>query len=85
MMSSDYFGPFNYSIVDNVHEFLRNKILSRFIQGLGEMMATQLWDTTMNPQTRTLKLVTMEVGIQHEFIRSNKDCHPFYHLIILLC
>ena len=42
-------------------------IVQRF-KGLGEMEEQQLWDTTMNPETRTLKQVTVEDGAQAEHI-----------------
>jgi DNA gyrase subunit B len=31
-------------------------------KGLGEMNAEQLWDTTMNPEERTLRQVTIDNG-----------------------
>ena len=39
-------------------------------KGLGEMNAEQLWDTTMNPDTRTLKLVTLDGAAEADHIFS---------------
>jgi DNA gyrase subunit B len=39
-------------------------------KGLGEMNADQLWDTTMNPNTRTLKLVTIESAAEADRVFS---------------
>jgi DNA gyrase subunit B len=39
-------------------------------KGLGEMNAEQLWETTMNPQTRTLKQVTIESAAEADRIFS---------------
>ena len=39
-------------------------------KGLGEMNASQLWETTMNPDTRTLKRVTIESAAEADLIFS---------------
>jgi DNA gyrase subunit B len=36
-----------------------NVVIQRY-KGLGEMNASQLWDTTLNPDYRTLKQVTID-------------------------
>ncbi|HEY6502849.1 MAG TPA: DNA topoisomerase (ATP-hydrolyzing) subunit B [Chitinophagaceae bacterium] len=39
-------------------------------KGLGEMNASQLWDTTMNPDTRTLKQVTIDSATAADLVFS---------------
>ncbi|MBN8705945.1 MAG: DNA topoisomerase (ATP-hydrolyzing) subunit B [Bacteroidetes bacterium] len=46
-----------------------NILINRF-KGLGEMNPEQLWDTTMNPETRTLQLVTMDNATEADHIFS---------------
>ncbi|MFI3283791.1 MAG: DNA topoisomerase IV subunit B [Erysipelotrichaceae bacterium] len=52
-----------YAYTEDELEILKRKMGKVEIQrykGLGEMNATQLWDTTMNPETRTLIQVKIE-------------------------
>jgi DNA gyrase subunit B len=51
-----------------VKEFnVKNLSVQRF-KGLGEMNAEQLWETTMNPETRTLLRVDIEDGAEADDI-----------------
>lgn len=52
-------------LVDVTKDFGKNYVLQRY-KGLGEMNADQLWDTTMNPETRTLIRVRIDDVAQAE-------------------
>ena len=73
---------------ERLPDFGKGYVIQRY-KGLGEMNADQLWDTTMNPETRTLIQVSIEdaaesdkiisvlmgekVDIRREWIETNVD------------
>ena len=75
--------PYNVKFKEEQHTFESSRDLFDFIltiakkginiqryKGLGEMNPGQLWDTTMNPEVRTLLKVTIEDSIKAEEIFS---------------
>jgi DNA gyrase subunit B len=53
---AETFGELRQHVLDAAKVGMQ---LSRF-KGLGEMNPDQLWETTMNPETRTLQRVTLD-------------------------
>ena len=54
---------------DSIVQKLNGASIQRY-KGLGEMNAEQLWDTTMNPDSRTLRRVTIDSAAEADRIFS---------------
>jgi DNA gyrase subunit B len=58
------------AFIDKYGDGDENSIHTQRYKGLGEMNAEQLWDTTMNPEHRTLRQVTIESAAEADHIFS---------------
>lgn len=63
--SKEYYLYTNEELDEKKAELKNGYTITRY-KGLGEMNATQLWDTTMNPESRTLLCVTIENAMMAE-------------------
>lgn len=61
----EYYLYTDDELEDKKQELKKGYTITRY-KGLGEMNASQLWDTTMNPETRTLLCVTIENAVMAE-------------------
>ncbi|PXV68838.1 DNA gyrase subunit B [Dysgonomonas alginatilytica] len=58
------------AFIDKYGDGNESAVHTQRYKGLGEMNATQLWDTTMNPEHRTLRQVTIENAAEADHIFS---------------
>lgn len=58
------------AFIDKYADGNENSIHTQRYKGLGEMNAEQLWDTTMNPEHRTLRQVTIENAADADMVFS---------------
>ncbi|BCR21861.1 DNA topoisomerase (ATP-hydrolyzing) subunit B [Borrelia sp. HM] len=56
------------SFLSSIETVKRDKVSLQRYKGLGEMNPTQLWETTMNPATRKMKLIGIDDAVQAEKI-----------------
>lgn len=56
--------------IDTYGDGTENSVQTQRYKGLGEMNPTQLWETTMCPETRMLKQVTIENAAEADYIFS---------------
>ncbi|QMU99211.1 DNA topoisomerase (ATP-hydrolyzing) subunit B [Borrelia sp. A-FGy1] len=56
------------SFLESIQSEKKDKVIIQRYKGLGEMNPTQLWETTMNPTTRKMKLIEVEEAMQAERI-----------------
>jgi len=55
-------------VLDHVFKLAEKGLSIQRYKGLGEMNPEQLWDTTMNPETRRLLQVTIADGVEAEYL-----------------
>ena len=61
---------FTYDERDNIAKDLGTGVSIQRYKGLGEMNAIQLWDTTMNPEFRTFRKVTIDNAVEADRVFS---------------